>query len=75
MNSMVAVYGESRGSPLFPTVARASAAGLLNLPAKPEYANVAQEAMRGFLLLGDKRQTEAWTQAGAHAPPTTMPAP
>ena len=25
-------------------------------------ANVAQEAMRGFLLLGDKQQTQAWTR-------------
>jgi hypothetical protein len=62
MRSVSAVYAESRGSPLFPTIARASAAGLLNLPAKPEYANVAQEAMRGFLLLGDKQRTAAWTR-------------
>jgi len=60
MQSLVAVYGESRGSPLFATVARASAASLLTLPAKPEYANVAQEAMRGLLLLGDKRLTQTW---------------
>ena len=56
------VYGEARGNPMFPTIARASAFGLLNLPPKPEYANVAQEAIRGFLLLGDKRRTEAWTK-------------
>jgi hypothetical protein len=62
VNSIVAVYGEARGSPLFPTIARASAAGLLNLPAKPQFANVAQQAMRGFLLLGDKQQTKAWTR-------------
>lgn len=62
MNSIVAVYSETRGSPLFPTVARASAAGLLTLPAKPQFANVAQEAMRGFLLLGDKQQTKTWTR-------------
>src|SRR5437899_710362 len=62
MNSVAAVYGEARGNPMFPTIARASAIGLLNLPAKPEYANVAQEAIRGFLLLGDKRRTEAWTK-------------
>jgi hypothetical protein len=60
--AIAAVYGESRGSPLFPTVARASAASLLTLPAKPEYANLAQEAIRGFLLLGDKRLTQAWTK-------------
>jgi hypothetical protein len=53
MQSLVAVYGEARGSPLFATVARASASSLLTLPAKPEYANVAQEAIRGLLLLGD----------------------
>ena len=62
MRSIADVYGEARGSPLFPTIARASAAGLLNLPAKPQFANVAQEAMRGFLLLGDKQQTQAWTR-------------
>src|SRR5258708_5986728 len=61
MRSIANVYGEARGSALFPTIARASAAGLLNLPAKPQFANVAQEAMRGFLLLGDKQQTQAWT--------------
>lgn len=59
-NSLVAVYGEARGSALFPTVARASAVGLLNLPPQPQFANVAQEAMRGFLLLGDTRKTQAW---------------
>jgi len=62
MSSVAAVYGEARGNPLFPTIARASAVGLLNLPPKPEYANAAQEAIRGFLLLGDKRRTEAWTK-------------
>jgi hypothetical protein len=62
MSSVAAVYGDARGNPLFPTIARASAIGLLNLPAKPEYANAAQEAIRGFLLLGDKRRTEAWTK-------------
>jgi hypothetical protein len=62
MNSVAAVYGEARGNPMFPTIARASAVGLLNLPPKAEYANVAQEAIRGFLLLGDKRRTEAWTK-------------
>ena len=66
-NSIVAVYGEARGSPLFPTIARASAAGLLRLPAKPQFASVAQEAMRGFLLLGDKQQTRAWTQLALSA--------
>ena len=60
MNSVTVVYSEARGNPMFPTIARASAFGLLNLPPKPEYANVAQEAVRGFLLLGDKRRTEAW---------------
>jgi hypothetical protein len=67
MNSIAAVYAEARGSPLFPTIARASAAGLLNLPAKPEFANVAQEAMRGFLLLGDKQKTKAWTRLALSA--------
>ena len=62
VNSIVAVYGEARGGALFPTIARASAAGLLNIPAQPQFANIAQEAMRGFLLLGDKQQTKAWTR-------------
>ena len=62
MQTIANVYSETRGSPLFPTIARASAAGLLNLPANPTFANVAQEAMRGFLLLGDKQRTEAWTR-------------
>lgn len=62
VDSIVAVYGESRGSSLFPTVARASAIGLMNLPAQPAFANVAQEAMRGFLLLGDKQRANAWTK-------------
>ncbi len=62
VNSIMAVYDEARGSPMFPTIARASAAGLLNLPAKPQFARVAQEAMRGFLLLGDKKQAQAWTR-------------
>lgn len=61
MDSMSAVYGEARGGALFPTVVRATAAGMLNLPAKPQYAAVAPEAMRGFLLLGDKRLATAWT--------------
>lgn len=67
MRSIANVYGEARGSALFPTIARASAAGLLNLPAKPQFANVAQEAMRGFLLLGDKQQTQAWTRLALSA--------
>jgi hypothetical protein len=67
MNSIHAVYSEARGSPLFPTIARASAAGLLRLPARPQFASVAQEAMRGFLLLGDKQQTRAWTQLALNA--------
>ncbi len=62
MKSVAVVYGQARGNPMFPTIARASAYGLLNLPPQPEYANVAQEAIRGFLLLGDKRRTEAWTK-------------
>jgi len=62
MNAIIALYSQERGSPLFPTVARASATGLLNLPAKSQYARVAQEAMRGFLLLGDKQQAKAWTK-------------
>lgn len=67
VSSIIAVYGETRGSPLFPTLARASASALLNLPPKPEYANVAQEAMRGFLLLGDKRLSLAWTKLALNA--------
>jgi hypothetical protein len=62
MQAMVAVYGESRGSPLFATVARASASSLLTLPARPEYANVAQEAIRGLLLLGDRHLTQTWVK-------------
>jgi hypothetical protein len=67
VNAIVAVYGEARGGPLFPTVARASAAALLSLPAKPQYAGVAQEAMRGFLLLGDKQRAQAWTKLALNA--------
>ena len=67
INSIIAVYSEARGSPLFPTIARASAAGLLNLPAKPQFARVAQEAMRGFLLLGDKQQAKTWTKLALSA--------
>ncbi len=52
---------------LFPTIARATAIGLLHLPAKPEFANVAQEAMRGFLLLGDKQLALAWTRLALNA--------
>jgi len=62
MSSVAAVYGNARSNPMFPTLARASAVGLLHLPPKPEYANAAQEAIRGFLLLGDRRRTEAWTK-------------
>lgn len=45
MQSVAQDYGESRGSPLFPTIARASATGLLNLPAKPETALLASMAI------------------------------
>jgi hypothetical protein len=67
MSSVATVYSESRGTPMFPTVARASSWGLLNLPPQAQYANVAQEAMRGFLLLGDRRLTEAWTKLALNA--------
>ena len=67
MSSVATVYSESRGTPMFPTVARASSWGLLNLPAQAQYANVAQEAMRGFLLLGDRRLTETWTRLALNA--------
>lgn len=67
VNSIAAAYGEARGSPLFPTIARASAAALINLPAQPQFANVAQEAMRGFLLLGAKLQAEAWVRLALSA--------
>jgi hypothetical protein len=67
MAAITAAYAAERGSPLFSTVARATAIGLLNLPAKPEYANVAQEAMRGFLLLGDKQLALAWTKLALNA--------
>ena len=67
VKSIIAVYGETRGSAMFPTIARASAAGLLNIPAQAQYANIAQEAMRGFLLLGDKQQTKAWLKLALSA--------
>jgi hypothetical protein len=67
VDAVRAVYGETQGSPLFPTVARASAAALLNLPPKPEYADLAQEAIRGLLLLGDKQRAKAWTQLALQA--------
>ncbi|MBN9086189.1 MAG: hypothetical protein J0J01_04700 [Reyranella sp.] len=62
VQSIAAVYAETRNSPLFPTIARATAAGLLRLSPQPQFANVAQEAIRGFLLLGDKKLTEAWVK-------------
>ncbi len=67
MRTIADVYAESRGSPLFPTIARASAIGLVNLPANPKYAAVAVQAMRGFLLLGDKARTQAWTRLALDA--------
>jgi len=69
MQSITAVYSETRGSPLFPTVARATAAGLLRLDPRPEFSNLAREAIRGFLLLGDKRRTEAWVKLAVGAAP------
>jgi len=66
-SSIATAYGEARDSPLFPTIARASAAALINLPAQPQFANVAQEAMRGFLLLGAKLQTQSWIQLALSA--------
>lgn len=54
---------EGAGMPA--AIARATASSLLTLPAKPEYANVAQEAIRGLLLLGDQRLTQAWTMLAA----------
>ena len=67
MTAITAVYAATRNSPLFTTMARATASALLNLPPKPEYANVAQEAMRGFLLLGDKKLSLAWTKLALNA--------
>src|SRR5262249_54477282 len=67
VNSIIAGYSEAQGSPLFPTIARAGGAGLLTLRAKPQFARVAQEAMRGFLLLGDKQQAQAWTKLALSA--------
>lgn len=67
MEAVRAVYGETRGSPLFPTIARASAAALISLQPRPEYADVAQEAIRGFLLLGNKQLTQAWTKLALRA--------
>ncbi len=66
-SSIAAAYGEARDSPLFPTISRASAAALISLPAQPPFANVAQEAMRGFLLLGAKLQTQAWIRLALSA--------
>jgi hypothetical protein len=67
VQSIAAVYAETRSSPLFPTIARATAAGLLRLSPRPEFAGVAQEAIRGFLLLGDKKLTEAWVKLAVNA--------
>jgi hypothetical protein len=67
MNAITAIYAATRNSPLFPTLARAAATALLSLPPKPEYANVAQEAMRGFLLLGDQKLSLAWTKLALNA--------
>jgi hypothetical protein len=60
VNSIAAAYGEARGSPLFPHHCAGERRRLINLPAQPQFANVAQEAMRGFLLLGAKLQAQAW---------------
>jgi hypothetical protein len=70
MQSITAVYTETRGSPLFPTIARATAQGLLRLDPRPEFSQIAQEAARGFLLLGDKRRTEAWIKLAIEAAKT-----
>jgi len=67
MSSITTVYSEARGSALFPTISRATAVGLLSLPPKEQYANVAQEAMRGFLLLGDRQLALAWTKLALNA--------
>ena len=67
MQSITAVYTETRGSPLFPTIARATAQGLLRLDPRPEFSQIAQEAARGFLLLGDKKRTEAWIKLALEA--------
>jgi hypothetical protein len=67
MQSITAVYTETRGSPLFPTIARATAQGLLRLDPRPEFSEIAQEAIRGFLLLGDKKRTEAWIKLAIDA--------
>ncbi len=73
-SAITTVYGEERGGALFPTVARASAGALMNVQPKPEYANVAQEVMRGFLLLGDKQQTKGVDEARALRAPSTIAA-
>lgn len=70
MQSITAVYTETRGSPLFPTIARATAQGLLRLDPRPEFSQIAQEAARGFLLLGDKKRTEAWIKLAIGAAKT-----
>ena len=49
MNSVAAVYGEARGNPMFPTIARASAIGLLNLPVKPRLPNKLQPTLNRIL--------------------------
>lgn len=67
ISAIATVYGEERGGPLFPTIARASAGALMNVAPKPEYAGVAQEVMRGLLLLGDRQQTRAWTRLALSA--------
>lgn len=67
VNSIGVVYADTRGSPLFPTVARASATGLLQLPAQQQFAGVATEALRAFLLLGDKKQAQAWMRLAVSA--------
>jgi hypothetical protein len=75
VNSIGVVYADTRGSPLFPTVARASATGLLQLPAQRQFAGVATEALRAFLLLGDKKQAQTWMRlavAAAHNNPQTL---
>ena len=77
VNSIASVYADTRSSPLFPTVARASAAGLLNLPAKPQFASGRPGAARLPVARLATKQVQTWMRlavADAHNNPRTLSA-
>ena len=74
MNSIAAVYTETRGSPLFPTIARASAAGLLHLPAKPRIRQRGAGGDARLPAAGRQAADQGLDASSRSTPPATMPA-